>query len=197
MDCLKPGLTILFNIVYSLRYSKRSSASSANHKCKICLLISALLVVGILSISFYSVSDTPTTKSIRESFIRSFPIGGIIALSKGSNSFNEGIPDIGDLGSISGEKGTIQESNSAKLVNSALQAFKNNGEEKEEEEADVIDTRSSKIRNKDVINRQYIHFIHIPKCGGTTMTIILRQMQCVRDPEKNKDCCTNPGLQKF
>eukprot|EP00597_Dinobryon_sp_UTEXLB2267_P012007 CAMPEP_0170123592 /NCGR_PEP_ID=MMETSP0020_2-20130122/17581_1 /TAXON_ID=98059 /ORGANISM="Dinobryon sp., Strain UTEXLB2267" /LENGTH=250 /DNA_ID=CAMNT_0010355179 /DNA_START=48 /DNA_END=800 /DNA_ORIENTATION=- len=26
------------------------------------------------------------------------------------------------------------------------------------------------------------------------MTIILRQMQCVRDPLKNADCCTNPGF---
>lgn len=39
-----------------------------------------------------------------------------------------------------------------------------------------------------------MHFIHIPKCGGTTMTAVLRQFQCQRDPEKNKDCCTNPGF---
>ena len=39
-----------------------------------------------------------------------------------------------------------------------------------------------------------IHFIHIPKCGGTTMTVVLRQMQCVIDPVKNVDCCTNPGF---
>ena len=38
-----------------------------------------------------------------------------------------------------------------------------------------------------------IHFIHIPKCAGTTMTAILRQMQCVRNPITHKDCCTNPG----
>lgn len=39
-----------------------------------------------------------------------------------------------------------------------------------------------------------MHFIHIPKCGGTTMTAVLRQFQCQRNPEKNKDCCTNPGF---
>ncbi len=39
-----------------------------------------------------------------------------------------------------------------------------------------------------------IHFIHIPKCGGTTMTSLLREIQCLRDPVKNKDCCINPGF---
>lgn len=38
-----------------------------------------------------------------------------------------------------------------------------------------------------------IHFIHIPKCGGTTMTAILREMQCARDSKLHADCCTNPG----
>lgn len=49
---------------------------------------------------------------------------------------------------------------------------------------------------KPTINLDFdeLHFIHIPKCGGTTMTAILRQFQCQRDPEKNKDCCTNPGF---
>eukprot|EP01039_Chlorochromonas_danica_P000744 gene744-808_t len=39
-----------------------------------------------------------------------------------------------------------------------------------------------------------IHFIHIPKCGGTTMTAVLRQMMCNLDPMKNSDCCLNPGF---
>ncbi len=39
-----------------------------------------------------------------------------------------------------------------------------------------------------------IHFVHIPKCGGTTMTTVLRQIQCVLNPVKNVDCCTNPGF---
>jgi hypothetical protein len=39
-----------------------------------------------------------------------------------------------------------------------------------------------------------IHFVHIPKCGGTTMTTVLRQIQCVVNPVKNVDCCTNPGF---
>ena len=39
-----------------------------------------------------------------------------------------------------------------------------------------------------------IHFIHIPKCGGTTMTTLLRQIQCAADPIRNSDCCLNPGF---
>lgn len=39
-----------------------------------------------------------------------------------------------------------------------------------------------------------IHFIHIPKCGGTTMTAVLRQIQCQRDSVKYSDCCLNPGF---
>lgn len=42
-----------------------------------------------------------------------------------------------------------------------------------------------------------IHFIHIPKCGGTTMTVVLRQMQCTIDPVANADCCLNPGFCDF
>ena len=38
-----------------------------------------------------------------------------------------------------------------------------------------------------------IHFIHIPKCGGTSMTSILREVACIIDPSRNNDCCTNPG----
>lgn len=39
-----------------------------------------------------------------------------------------------------------------------------------------------------------MHFIHIPKCGGTSMTAILREVACKIDPLRNDDCCTNPGI---
>ena len=39
-----------------------------------------------------------------------------------------------------------------------------------------------------------MHFVHIPKCGGTSMTAVLRQVACVIDPQRNNDCCTNPGF---
>jgi len=42
-----------------------------------------------------------------------------------------------------------------------------------------------------------IHFIHIPKCGGTSMTAILRQVACDLDPGRNTDCCTNVGFCDF
>ena len=38
------------------------------------------------------------------------------------------------------------------------------------------------------------HFIHIPKCGGTSMTALLREVSCFIDSERNIDCCTNPGF---
>ena len=38
-----------------------------------------------------------------------------------------------------------------------------------------------------------LHFIHIPKCGGTSMTAILREVACKANPVENVDCCTNPG----
>jgi hypothetical protein len=42
-----------------------------------------------------------------------------------------------------------------------------------------------------------LHFIHIPKCGGTSMTGILRQVACQNDKIRNDDCCTNPGFCDF
>lgn len=39
-----------------------------------------------------------------------------------------------------------------------------------------------------------VHFIHIPKCGGTSMTAILRQVSCLVDPVRNADCCKNQGF---
>jgi len=39
-----------------------------------------------------------------------------------------------------------------------------------------------------------MHFIHIPKCGGTSMTAILRQVSCIVDPVRNADCCKNVGF---
>ena len=38
-----------------------------------------------------------------------------------------------------------------------------------------------------------IHFIHIPKCGGTSVTAVLREVACKIDGSRNNDCCTNPG----
>ena len=48
--------------------------------------------------------------------------------------------------------------------------------------------------SKALTTGDQIHFIHIPKCGGTTMTTLLRQIQCNADPVRNADCCLNPGF---
>ena len=45
--------------------------------------------------------------------------------------------------------------------------------------------------------REEIHFIHVPKCGGTSMTAVLRQVMCDADPINHVDCCTNPGFCDF
>lgn len=51
------------------------------------------------------------------------------------------------------------------------------------------------IHQYDKYNMQFkLHFIHVPKCGGTTMTSILRQMMCDMNSTANVDCCTNPGF---
>ena len=39
-----------------------------------------------------------------------------------------------------------------------------------------------------------MHFVHIPKCGGTSMTAVLRDIACQLDRTINSDCCLNPGF---
>ena len=46
-------------------------------------------------------------------------------------------------------------------------------------------------------NAMDLHFIHIPKCGGTSMTTILRQVACEVDSDRNEDCCTILGSATF
>jgi hypothetical protein len=35
-------------------------------------------------------------------------------------------------------------------------------------------------------------FIHLPKCGGSSLSVLLRQYMCDRDPVANRPCC-DPG----
>ena len=42
-----------------------------------------------------------------------------------------------------------------------------------------------------------IHFIHVPKCGGTSFTAVLREVACKIDGSRNNDCCTNPGTADY
>lgn len=148
-------------------------------------------MIGFLSLTFYSISDSSSTINLRDSLFRSFRINNVLSP----------VIESGDLQVVTnnGEEveQTDKDSDKKGTNNNPLIRVENKeGNEKNDDVSteDILDNRPSKIRNRDVINRPYIHFIHIPKCGGTTMTIILRQMQCNRDPAKNVDCCTNPGI---
>lgn len=61
-----------------------------------------------------------------------------------------------------------------------------------EKEANL--SRETKNNLSPSENSKELHFVHIPKCGGTSMTAVLRQVACHMDPVSNKDCCTNPGF---
>lgn len=54
-------------------------------------------------------------------------------------------------------------------------------------------TTSKSIQSAHPHSFDSLHFIHIPKCGGTTFTSVLRQFQCVAHPEYHHDCCLNIG----
>lgn len=62
----------------------------------------------------------------------------------------------------------------------------------------LLSTNQSILRSDSPLLKHdgmyHVHFIHIPKCGGTSMTAVLREMMCAVDPIHNVDCCTNPGF---
>ena len=55
-------------------------------------------------------------------------------------------------------------------------------------------SKQSSVDNMEQPVSEEIHFIHVPKCGGTSMTAALRAIQCHIDPKRNSDCCRNPGF---
>lgn len=55
-----------------------------------------------------------------------------------------------------------------------------------------FETQRSMLAKRDAVVD--LHFIHIPKCGGTSMTAVLRQVACELNKGKNVDCCTNEGF---
>jgi len=68
----------------------------------------------------------------------------------------------------------------------------NNNNNKPTSLFDPFKNQKSHLSKKDSIVD--LHFIHIPKCGGTSMTAVLRQAACELNKEKNVDCCTNQGF---
>jgi hypothetical protein len=177
-------------LFFSAGQFKRSTSNS--YRFKHCLLFFALLVIGFLSITFYSYSDSSSTINLRDSLFRSFRINNVIIPAIVSSSESHVIKTNSEEKDQKGKDSDAKGTNDNQLHVDTVKVGKEHNDDVSTE--DILDTRPSKIRNRDIINRQYIHFIHIPKCGGTTMTIILRQMQCNRDPVKNVDCCTNPGI---
>jgi len=132
-------------------------------------------MVALLSIAFFPLAEIPQLNLRNSRIVKTFPFSSIITSRFPTKQILE-------------SESTLDVSNRQQKPIATLKPQK-----QVNDDTIPFDNSISKLRNKDVISRQYIHFIHIPKCGGTTMTIILRQMQCVRDPLKNVDCCTNPG----
>lgn len=58
----------------------------------------------------------------------------------------------------------------------------------------VITTTKKTLISNYKNQKLNLHFIHIPKCGGTSMTAVLRHITCQINQTKNQDCCTNPGF---
>lgn len=73
-------------------------------------------------------------------------------------------------------------------------AIVNNEQRVEPAPSPVVESPKSKKEAYDPNRFKQIHFVHIPKCGGTTMTAVLRQILCQFDSETNSDCCLNPGF---
>jgi hypothetical protein len=55
-------------------------------------------------------------------------------------------------------------------------------------------TTDAQKKKKPVNQEMQYHFVHIPKCGGTSMTAVMREIACHVDPIGNSDCCLNPGF---
>jgi len=60
---------------------------------------------------------------------------------------------------------------------------------------DISRQRDLHGRDHNPDHPDYIHFVHIPKAGGTTFSKVLRRMMCTRNnaTEATLDCCT-PGF---
>lgn len=53
----------------------------------------------------------------------------------------------------------------------------------------------SKQKGKKGAQLYEMHFVHVPKCGGTSITRVLRRMACAmhNGTAETMDCCKNPG----
>lgn len=175
------------------RGNARSSQRSAKPRSRFttCFCFVGLLLASVLSLFIYAshlhIIDQPQGKQflryIEENKIRDVLHGVIDSMSMHVYPSNP--------------SHTIDDPSEAKHIAS------NTGSEQHVDAVDVEDKKdaptnlpvSTTAPMREIkLDFDEMHFIHIPKCGGTTMTAVLRQFQCQRDPERNKDCCTNPGF---
>jgi len=60
----------------------------------------------------------------------------------------------------------------------------------------MLDSNGYKFIETKFNSARRIHFIHIPKTGGTSFTALMREAMCIIDGQDDPeyDCCVNPGF---
>jgi hypothetical protein len=66
---------------------------------------------------------------------------------------------------------------------------------------EIINNKSTwyqtyKNYKKSELDFSKMHFIHVPKCGGSTMSSMMRHIMCLKDPAANAECCTAGACHK-
>jgi hypothetical protein len=163
------------------RGSKQKAIQKSNTCCgsSVVLFVISFIALGLLSISFLTIFHL---KPLDYSLLRKPTVKTTTTLpTKIINA-----PII--------EKKTVSESQITSLETTVPLSIKI---------VQKVETKSTVIQYTLPVHPYYdktdkkrgfdVHFIHIPKCGGTSMTAILREVACKLDSSRNKDCCTNPG----
>ena len=154
--------------------SKKTKASSSN--CNIIIILVALMIVSIVSVAFFTIPD----KELK------------LKITMLKHMFRKQSHHPPAL-SLRTQPPLLVATRTE--VPQTIQIQKSVPEAEEDDTPAPVRINTpppTKRRRKD--EKFDLHFIHIPKCGGTTMTTILRQIECALDPVKNADCCLNPGF---
>ncbi len=148
------------------------------------LIILTLMVITCFSMYSYSIDPLDATSKLSSSH----PLS---KLSKTNNNNLETKTNIVDKintnkdSNINGEKSSITNKPKSETLYPVIKNF----------DPKPLPKSKGKSIGKGKKNEPYdFHFVHIPKCGGTSMTAILRQITCKIDESRNNDCCTNPGF---
>ena len=149
------------------------------------LIILTLMVITCFSMYSYSIDPLDATSKLSSSH----PLS---KLSKTNNNNLETKTNIVDKintnkdSNINGEKSSITNKPKSETLYPVIKNF----------DPKPLPKSKGKSIGKGKKNEPLydFHFVHIPKCGGTSMTAILRQITCKIDESRNNDCCTNPGF---